>query len=357
MMSNTGNRLASQVTTAGLLICSFFAAQANDARAGFTTTQFAASTANYNSPDSITVGGGFVYVGFNNKGANNTSTIVQYTMSGKVVNTVNVSGFNDGLRINPTDGKIWALQNQDGPNPNLVVITPTTLATKQFALTQVNGGGFDDVTFVNGKAFLSASNPQKNPNTDPAIVSATIVGNSVNLSPVLLGTAMATNTATGQTQTLNLIDPDALTHDQHGSLVLSDETQNQLIFVKNPGTKQQSVSFLNSSTAALGSINVDETGFPVGSGFLLATNQDTGIIYKVQGPFVPGSAYAASPDNGIFGSLDLGTGAITPIDIGVGNVHGVAFVTSPEPISAVPATLGALALIDWRWNRRRSAGV
>jgi hypothetical protein len=346
------------------LFFSLFAPQANDARAGFTTTQFAASTAAYNSPDSIAVGGGFVYVGFNNSNTPTAtfSTIVQYTLGGAVVNTVNVPGFNDGLKINPTDGKIWALQNQDGQAggqnlPNLVVITPTTLSTKQYALNSVNGGGgFDDLTFVNGKAYLSASNPQKNPNTDPAIVSATIVGNSVNLSPILLGTASATNTATGATQTLNLIDPDALTHDQQGNLVLTDETQNQLIFVKNPGTAQQSVSFLNTATAALGSINVDETVFPTGSGFLLATDQTTGIIYKVQGPFVSGAAYSASPDNGIFGRLDLGTGAITPTDIGIGNVHGMAFVSVPEPISIVPAALGALAVIGWRWMRRRGAG-
>jgi hypothetical protein len=271
------------------------------------------------------------------------------------VNTVNVSGFNDGLSINPANGTIWALQNQDGPNPNLAVINPTTLAAKQFTLNPVNGGGFDDVTFVNGQAYFSASNPQKNPNTDPAIVSATIVGNSVNLTPILLGTASATNTLMGATQTLNLIDPDAMTHDPHGTLVLTDETQNQLVFVKNPGTAQQSVSFLNTSTSSLGSINVDETTFPTGGGFLLATDQTTGIVYKVQGPFVPGAAYAASPDNGIFGSLDLGTGAITPIDIGVGNVHGMAFVATPEPLSAVPAALGALAVIGWRWNRRRGA--
>ncbi len=349
----TGGRLRSQVTTAGLVCISLFALQAKDARVGFTTTQFAASTANYNSPDSITVGGGFVYVGFNNNGAGGFSTIVKYTMDGTVVNSVNVSGNNDGLKINPADGKIWALQNQDGPNPNLVVINPTNLATKQYALNSVNGGGgFDDMTFVNGKAYLSASNPQKDPNTDPAIVRATIVGNSVKLSPVLLGNALATNMTTGALQDLDLIDPDALTHDQYGNLVLTDETQNQLIFDHNPGTVNQSVSFLNISTPSLGSINTDETGFPTAAGFLLATDEATGIIYKVQGPFVPGAAYAASPDNGIFGSLDLTTGAITPIDIGVDNVHGLAFV-SPEPSSVVLAAIGALAVVGWGWNRRR----
>jgi hypothetical protein len=353
----TGSRLRTQVTFAGLILCWLFAPGTNNARAGFFTSQFAASTANYNSPDSITVGGGFVYVGFNNNGAGGTSTIVQYTLSGAVVNTVNVSGFNDGLSINPVDGKIWALQNQDGPNPNLAVITPTSLAVTQYSLTPVNGGGFDDVTFVKGQAYLSASNPQKNPNTDPAIVSATIVGNSVNLSPILLGTATATNISTGGTETLNLIDPDAMTHDPNGNLVLTDETQNQLVFVAHPGTAQQSQSFLNITTPALGSINLDETRFATTPGsFLLATDQTTGIIYKVQGPFVPGTTYSASPDNGLFGSLDLSTGSLTPIDIGVGEVHGMEFV-APEPFSIVQATLGALTMIGWCWKRRRGAGA
>jgi hypothetical protein len=152
----------------------------------------------------------------------------------------------------------------------------------------------------------------------------------------LNGTATATNISTGATTNLNLIDPDAMTHDRNGNLVLNDETQNQLIFVHNPGTASQSQSFLSPTTAALGSINLDETVFPNGTGFLLATDQTTGVIYKVQGPFTA-AAYSASPDNGLFGSLDLGTGQLTPIDIGIGNVHGMAFVSAvPEPSSIVP---------------------
>jgi hypothetical protein len=167
----------------------------------------------------------------------------------------------------------------------------------------------------------------------------------------LFGNATATNMSTGSTTTLNLIDPDALTHDRNGTLVLTDETQNQLIFVHKPGTTSQSQSFLNITTAALGSINLDETTFPKGPGFLLATDQTTGVIYKVQGSFTD-PAYSASPDNGLFGSLDLGTGQLTPIDIGIGNVHGMAFVSVPEPSSIVLATLGCLAVIGWCRYRR-----
>jgi hypothetical protein len=342
--------------TAGLLVVSLLAPQGKEARAGgFVTTTFATSTANYNSPDSIAVGNGFVYVGFNNGGAGGMSTIVQYTMGGAVVNTLNVSGFNDGLSVNPANGQIWALQNQDGPNPNLAVINPATLIATSYPLTSVNGGGgFDDVTFVGGKAYFSASNPQKNPNTDPAIVSAAIMGSSVSLTPVLNGTATATNITTGATTNLNLIDPDAMTHDRHGNLVLTDETQNQLIFVHNAGTASQSQSFLNITTQALGSINLDETNFAKGPGFLLATDQTTGVIYKVQGTFTA-DAYAASPDNGLWGSLDLGTGQLSPIDIGIGAVHGMAFVSVPEPSSIVLATLGCLAVIGSSQYRRRSA--
>jgi hypothetical protein len=342
---------------AGLLFFSLFAPRTNEARAGgFVTTTFATSTADYNSPDSIAVAGGYVYVGFNNNGVGGTSTIVQYTLGGAFVNKVNVSGFNDGLSVNPADGKIWALQNQDGPSPTLAVINPTNLAATTYNLSSVNGGGgFDDVTFVNGKAYLSASNPQKNPNTDPAIVSAAISGGSVHLSPVLMGNATATNISTGATTTLNLIDPDAMTHDRNGNLVLTDETQNQLIFVQHPGTTSQSQSFLNITSSALGSINLDETIFPNGPGFMLATDQTTGIIYKVQGSFTA-AAYSASPDNGLWGSLNLGTGELTPIDISIGNVHGMAFVSVPEPSSIVPAALGFLALIGRRWYRRPGAG-
>jgi hypothetical protein len=49
-----------------------------------------------------------------------SSTIAEYTKSGKLVRTISVRGHNDGLRL-VGDGELWALQTEDA-NPTLVVI-------------------------------------------------------------------------------------------------------------------------------------------------------------------------------------------------------------------------------------------
>ena len=73
--------------------------------------------------------------------------------------------------------QIWAMQNEDA-NPNLVIIDPATQQQSlySFAAPPAHGGGYDDIVFRNGKVYFSASNPALNPNTAPAIVAATIVG-------------------------------------------------------------------------------------------------------------------------------------------------------------------------------------
>jgi len=80
------------------------------------------------------------------------------------------------LRIAP-DGKVWALQNNDG-NSALTVINPVTNATTPYTYgtTYTGNGnslgrGFDDAEFLNGQVYLSETNPSTG--TDPVIVKLT----------------------------------------------------------------------------------------------------------------------------------------------------------------------------------------
>ena len=78
----------------------------------------ASAPAGDKSPDSITLDNGFLWVAYTN-GADSTgksghSTVVEYDPSGNVVQTYNIAGYVDGLKLNPVTGDIWALQNQDG---------------------------------------------------------------------------------------------------------------------------------------------------------------------------------------------------------------------------------------------------
>ncbi|MDA3920823.1 MAG: hypothetical protein PF501_09130 [Salinisphaera sp.] len=164
--------------------------------------------------DSVTVAGGNIFVGFGNNnlptGADGkSSTIVKYNRSGVLIGSTRVVGHNDGLRYT---GNIWSLQNEDA-NPNLVLINPANLTqSRPFSIPNPHGGGYDDVAFTNGRAFITASAPPNDPNTKPALISASLptTGSTLNITSVLQGNASVRNQLTTQTETLNLQDPDGI---------------------------------------------------------------------------------------------------------------------------------------------------
>jgi hypothetical protein len=84
---------------------------------------------NATGPDSITVGGGSIWVSYTNgadsTGLNGSSTVVQYDLNGSIRKTFTIAGSVDGLKIEPKTGLVWALQNQDG-NSTLTLIDPKT---------------------------------------------------------------------------------------------------------------------------------------------------------------------------------------------------------------------------------------
>ncbi len=73
---------------------------------------------------------GHIFVGYGGPGLpdgsdGKSSYIIEYTMTGAQVHVYSVLGHNDGLKLNPYDGKLYAMQNEDA-NPNLVIIDPVT---------------------------------------------------------------------------------------------------------------------------------------------------------------------------------------------------------------------------------------
>jgi len=194
------------------------AAQTPTAVQGYSITVFAKGvTGSYTAPDSLAVLGDHVFIGYgdrNDPGGldGKSNQIVEYSLDGKVEWVYVVKGHNDGLKVNPYTHMVWAMQNED-TNPNLVIIDPETHAQTlyTFAAAPAAGGGYDDIVFLNGKTYFSASNPSMNPNTEPALVEATISGTTVSVTPTLMGNASATDVLTGATVTLNLQDPDSTT--------------------------------------------------------------------------------------------------------------------------------------------------
>ncbi len=287
----------------------------------------------YSAPDSITFNNSAIYIGYGNGGnpgggSSTPSTIIKYDYHGNVLGMALVIGHNDGLKINPTTGDLWAMQNEDA-NANLVILDPTTLSAKQkyFIGTGPHGGGYDDIVFLNGKVYFSASNPQHNPNNEPAIMQFTANGNSFTLTPVLYGNALAVDIPTGQGVTLNLEDPDSMTYNFGGDIVLDSQGDGEVVVVRNPGLDNQKVFRVLLTEAGEGT-TVDDTVFPTSSaGFLLVADTAGNTVYQITAPFFePGSAYSASDSGGFVGQLNFNSGVLTPVVSGMMSPHGMGFI-------------------------------
>lgn len=321
-------------------------AHAQTAIAPYTLSVFATAPAGLSAPDSLAVIGQNVFVGYGDghkpdgsDGLN--SQIVEYNAAGKALRTFSVPGHNDGLKADPSTHRLWALQNEDG-NSNLVIIDLHDMHERKLAFTQFpHGGGYDDMVFLRCKVLISASNPANNPNTAPAIVSVTLGAGSVNVSPFLMANAQATDIPTGAVGTLNLQDPDSMTLDPLGDIVLDSQADQELIVVSHPGGANQRVLHLpltyQTATGPM-PVEVDDTNFATSSqGFILFSDKGANTIYRLdKAAWAPGAAYTSADGGPFVGTLDMSTGVIAPIVTGVKAPGGLIFVDTSMPHPAEP---------------------
>jgi hypothetical protein len=245
------------------------------------------------SPDSITVDSGFVWAAYTN-GADSTgkfghSTIVEYDQSGSVVQSYNIAGYVDGLKLNPVTGDIWALQNQDG-NSKLAIIDPVTHKVSEFTYAHTSATrGYDDVAFENGKVFLSYTNPPGT--TGNAVIVELTNGNSpsgpLKTTTVLTNGIRGYNTETGTMQSVPLTDPDSLKVAPNGDLLLTNGDGGVIVDVQDPGGPNQAVAFTQVQGVTPGSAGLDDVIKPsLGAGtFYLADTKDNRVLaFHVTGP-------------------------------------------------------------------------
>ena len=306
-------------------------AQVVTAQPPYTISVFAKSAHGYSKPDSIVQWRDSILVGYGNGVAKDgsdgkSSTIVQYSLKGTLQRILPpVLGHNDGLRIRPGTNELWAIQNEDGNpknEPNLVIFDLETLTQKKYVIPSVNGGGgYDDAVFKDDQVFITASAPGPSLTRYPVLVRLTLEGNSAIVDPVLYNNDSAFNIATGDSDDkapMSLTDPDSLTMDLRGNLVLDSQGDSALVFIRHPYTKEQTVGILTpikrSDTGM--TITVDDTAFASKKGFLLASDINGNTVYRIDSPpfgFEPGVAYSASDGDGIIGVLNLDDGVLTPI--------------------------------------------
>jgi len=309
------------------------------ATAPYKLSVFATAPAGLSAPDSVIVLHDHVFVGYGDghlpdgsDGLN--SQVVDFKMDGSVAYIYTVPGHNDGLKVDPNTHLLWALQNEDA-SPNLVIINTETHQQKLYTFGPTpHGGGYDDMVFRDCKVYISASNPANNPNTGPGIVSARLEGSTVAVEPVLAGTASAIDIPTDATITLNLQDPDSMTLDPLGNIVLDSQGDQELIIVSNPGPNQRVLHLPLSYQTSSGpmSVEVDDTAFVTSSqGFLLFADKGLNTVYTIsKQAFAPGTAYTAADGGPFIGRLDMTTGVITPIVTGVSNPGGMVFVDTSK---------------------------
>jgi hypothetical protein len=171
---------------------------------GYQVSLFASAGTGLKNPDSVAVDGNRVFIDYQNVtsktgGDGKFSTVLEYNMGGHELHRWNVSGHSDGMRIDPATHLIWTTSNEDG-NPTFALIDPkaNTVTPYAFPTPTPHGGGYDDLYFVGGKAFVAASNPQNSPNTAPAVDEIALNKGQIILTPILFGNATALDTIANQ---------------------------------------------------------------------------------------------------------------------------------------------------------------
>ena len=300
---------------------------------GYSVSVWAGPDSRFTNPDSIEIDGNRVWVGYQNVTAKDgtdgkSSTVVEYDAHGQVLHTYSVLGHCDGLRVDPTTHVVWASSNEDG-NPRLVSINPATglVTPYSFPVPTAHGGGFDDIAFAGGKMFIAASNPNLNSsgvNVFPAVDKVTFRGLYVVLTPVLAGNATAIDSMSGRPVTLNEVDPDSMTLDATGNLVLVNQAGSELVFIHNPGTPAQTVTRTIVGTQLEDTIFI-EAARKGKKGTFLVVDSTANTIYSVRTKLQ--SVYTETPsDSGVanlFGTLDLSTGIVTPVVVGFKSATGL----------------------------------
>jgi hypothetical protein len=306
---------------------------------GYQVSVFARGNNTFFNPDPVmTVGSSQLWVSYQNAaahdGTSGSSTIVEYNTSTRaIIRQLSVPGEVEGLRRDPATGFIWMSKNEDA-GAALDILDPANGVLTPITLSPAPPSGFDDIFFTEGKVFAVNANPPLGPdgiNHGAAAFELTLKGTVATVTEVLAGDAQAFDTGTNTTVTMNVFDPDSMSADPSGDLIITDQAGAQIITVVNPGTPQQIVKRVSTAVA------LDDTQWVASGGpqrmYLADSAQNA--IYAVDFSFVPGTVYTTAEDFDDdtvarwVGIWDQTSGKSVPVIIGVTKLSGVVF--GPKP--------------------------
>jgi hypothetical protein len=307
-------------------------------------------------PDDLAVSadGKRLWVGYGNgvdtTGKGGPSSLVEYDIgTGSVLKNISIPGHLDGLKINPATGDVWATENEDG-NPTLAVVDHESVAFRiyKFSPTLITGG-FDDLVVVPTSRGDSPHDRDKDSEQDvfvvtssqidtttPAIVriSGPLRATGTQVTPTLPGAPVSVwNVVTNEEETTDMVgDPDSMTLDPAGELVLDNRSDKSLYIVRNP--KAQNPVLRVPLTLGGAPVEVNDTIFTTSqtngvsstAGTIFITDTTANVIYLLTKPYFPSNEiYTAANVVNKVGLVDLNTGVVTPIATGFQGVHGLAF--------------------------------
>jgi hypothetical protein len=328
---------AELAVVAAFTLCSGSIVRAASVRS---VTVFAEGAAvNASAPDSIAVTDDSIWVSYANgadsTGLSGSSTVVEYGFSGRIRHTFSIKGSVDGLKVDPSTGLVWAMQNQDGnstltlidPDDGIVPGSPFPYAVKS------STRGYDDVVFRGNHRFLSYTNP-----TGPsdATVQLLVKGsNPLRVTTILTMGATGTNLATGQAnQPTTQNDPDSLKVTPFGDLLLSSGDDGQLVFVAHPGTDEQAVSFLTLLDPHSGQhvSGLDDAVFATArrGTFYLADTGNNRVLAIQADDLKFGSLFASVGSLKALVSVGLKSGNVSPFVGNLSGPHGLVFLPEGE---------------------------
>ena len=314
-------------------------------------------------PDSITVGDGSVWVeygdGADSTGAGGSSTIVQYSYGGAVQHTYTISGLVDGLKVNPVTGMVWALQNNDA-NATLSIIDPTTRTVSgplsygpPYVYTTPGplARGYDDVAFLNGKVYLSYTNPV-NP-TEPVLQ---VLNNGNKPTTTLNTTSILTAQQTGVASSTNEPDIDSLKSTPNGELVLTTEGDGpgccdpigEFTLIGHPGAANQSVTNVHVTNGGQNVQGIDDVIFPGASkGWLYVAETGSNTVDKFWLTGLdPNTPIVAIGGLNEVALVNPGNGDVeSALVSGLNSPHGMDFVAAPESATWVMLLAGFAGLV------------
>ena len=250
--------------------------------------------------------------------------------------TYDLAGSVDGLKFDPHNGALYALQNQDG-NSTLTLINPQThQVSAPISYANISGTqGYDDAVFRDDKVFLSYTNPSVS--TDPVIVQlqgGNYPFSPLETTPVLTFGATGTNTVTEQrNQPVPLNDPDSLKLAPNGDLLLSSGADGVIVDVHNPGQGNQSVKFTQiTDKHGVAATNLDDVIKPGATSgtFVLTDTAGNQILSVHMDKLNPNDYYASVESLGGFGQVDPTTGVFKLL-VAAPGAHGVVFQPSTPP--------------------------